>query len=160
MCRPGSPKISTSSSLAPLATAACSVNDGAEFTNTLSARATNAAIDWKRRGVSDGQVIQGVQADLDDQSDKWIDGVGSKGANEAFAEGREAGYAEYADEIGSVIYSAILDLMTCEACQAADGQQGATPDEIDDVPNPDCDGGDKCRCVHVYVFAGEVASKK
>ena len=131
-----------------------------EFTNTLSARATNAAIDWKRRGVSDGQVIQGVQADLDDQSDKWIDGVGSKGTNEAFAEGRSAGYAEYADEIGSVIYSAILDLMTCEACQAADGTEGATPDEIDDVPNPDCDGGDKCRCVHVYVFADEVASKK
>ena len=131
-----------------------------EFTNTLSARATNAAIDWKRRGVSDGQAIQGVQADLDEQSDKWIDGVGSKGANEAFAEGRDAGYAEYKDEIGSVIYSAMLDLNCCEACVAADGQEGATPEDVPDVPNPDCDGGDKCRCVHVYVFADEVASKK
>jgi hypothetical protein len=127
-----------------------------EFTNTLSARATNAAIDRKRKGGTDGAVIQAVQSALDGQSDKWIDGVAAKGANEAFAEGRNAAYDEYADEIGSVIYSALLDLNTCENCAAADGAEGATPSEIPDVPNPDCDGGDKCRCVHVYVFKSEV----
>jgi hypothetical protein len=132
-----------------------------EFVNTLSARATNVVIDLKRKGnLSDGQIIQGVQGELDDQSDKWIDGIGSKGANEAFAEGRSAGYEQYADEISECIYSALLDLNTCEACASADGQSGPTPDDIPDTPNPDCDGGDKCRCVQVFVFNDEVKSAK
>ena len=126
-----------------------------EFTNTLSARATNAAIDRKRKGGTDGEVIQAVQQDLDDQSDKWIDGVASKGANEAFAEGRESGFEEYRDEIGSYIYSALLDLNTCEDCAAADGMEGESEDDIPDTPNPDCGGGDKCRCVKVAVFKDE-----
>ena len=132
-----------------------------EFTNTLSARATNVVIDLKRKsGLTDGEIFQAAQEALDEQSDKWIDGVGSKGANEAFAEGRDAGYEEYKDEIGSVIYSALLDTNTCEACAGADGEEGATPADVPDVPNPDCDGGDKCRCVQVFVFADEVKSEK
>ena len=53
-------------------------------------------------------------------------------------------------------YSALLDSNTCDNCGDADGEEGDTPDDITDVPNPDCDGGDKCRCVHVYVFDDEV----
>ena len=132
-----------------------------EFTNTLSSRATNVVIDLKRKaGLTDGEILQKAEEWLDEQSDKWIDGVGSKGANEAFADGRSDGYEAYADEISNVIYSALLDTGTCEACAAADGDEGATPDEITDVPNPDCDGGDRCRCVHVYVFNDEKARVK
>jgi hypothetical protein len=126
-----------------------------QFTNTLSARATNAAIDRKRKGGTDGEIIQNVQADLDDQSDKWIDSVAAKGANEAFGEGRSAGFAEFADEIDRYLYSALLDLNTCGNCAAADGAEGDTEDDIPDVPNPDCDGGDLCRCVVVAVFKDE-----
>jgi len=129
-----------------------------EFTNNLIARAVNVALDWMRRpaGATKGETILSIEGELDGQSDKWMDGVASKGTNEAFAEGRADGYEEHKDEISSVIYSALLDLNTCEACAAADGEEGATPGDIADVPNPDCDGGDKCRCVHVYVFADEV----
>ena len=129
-----------------------------EFTNNLVARAANVALDWLRRpaGATKGETILSIEAELDGQSDKWMDGVASKGTNEAFAEGRADGYEEHKDEISSVIYSALLDLNTCEACAAADGEEGATPGDIADVPNPDCDGGDKCRCVHVYVFADEI----
>ena len=129
-----------------------------EFTNGLTARAANVALDRTRRtpdGTTKGEVIRSIESDLDAQSDKWIDGVASKGANEAFADGRDAGYEQYKDEIGSVIYSALLDINTCGNCADSDGADGATPDDIPDVPNPDCDGGDKCRCVHVYVFADE-----
>lgn len=126
-----------------------------QFTNTLGARATNAAIDRKRKGGTDGEVIQGVQQDLDGQSDKWIDSVAAKGANEAFGEGRSAGFAEYADEIDHYIYSALLDLNTCGNCAAADGAEGDSEGDVPDVPNPDCDGGDLCRCVVVAVFKDE-----
>lgn len=129
-----------------------------EFVNNLVARAVNVALDWMRRpgDATKGETILSIEEELDGQSDKWIDGAASKGANEAFAEGRQDGYEEHKDEIQSVIYSALLDMNTCEACAAADGQEGATPEDIPDVPNPDCDGGDKCRCVHVFVFSDEV----
>jgi len=132
-----------------------------EFANNLQARAANLALDKQRSGgKTKGELIQEIGADLDDQSDKWIDSSASKGANEAFADGRQEGYEQYKDEIGSVIYSALLDLNTCETCAGADGQEGDTPEDIPDVPNPDCDGGDKCRCVHVYVFSDEVKGAK
>lgn len=129
-----------------------------EVINTLTQRAVNVALDWMRRpgDLSKGEIIRKIETDLDEQSDKWIDGAAAKGANEAFADGRAAGYEAYRDEIGQVIYSALLDINCCGNCAAADDASGATPDEIPDVPNPDCDGGDKCRCVHVFVFSDEV----
>lgn len=128
-----------------------------EFTNSLTARAANVALDYLRRpaGLSKGEIIRAVESDLDEQSDKWIDAGAGKGVNEAFADGRADGYEEHKDEIGSVVYSALLDINTCEACAAADGEEGATPEDIPGVPNPDCDGGDRCRCVHVFVFSDE-----
>jgi hypothetical protein len=129
-----------------------------EFTNSLTSRAAGVALDWMRRpgNATKGEIIRNIETDLDDQSDKWIDGTAAKGANEAFADGRADGYAEHADEISSVIYSALLDINTCENCAAADGEEGPTPNDITDAPNPDCDGGDRCRCVHVFVFSDEV----
>jgi phage gp29-like protein len=126
-----------------------------QYTNTLGARAANAAIDRKRKGGTDGEIIQGVHEDLDGQSDKWIDNVAGKGANEAFAEGRSAGFAEFADEIDHYIQSALLDLNTCGNCANADGAEADTEDELPGAPNPDCDGGDLCRCVIVAVFKDE-----
>lgn len=127
-----------------------------EFTNTLQSRATNVVLDKKRRGdLRAGELIREADADLDEQSDKWIDGVASKAANQSFADGRADGYEDHKDEISKVIYSSLLDGNTCEVCSEADGKEGETPDDIPSVPNPDCLGGDKCRCVHVFVFADE-----
>jgi hypothetical protein len=128
-----------------------------KFENHLTARAANVAANRMRNtgSATKGEVIQGIGSDLDEQSDKWIDGVAGEGANEAFAEGRDAGYEQYKDEIASCYYSALLDINTCETCAGADGQTAETPDELPDTPNADCDGGDKCRCVIVYVFADE-----
>ena len=131
-----------------------------EYINNLTARAANVALDWRRRPgpLSPGEVIRKIEDDLDHQSDKWIDGVASKPVNESFADGRSDAYEEHKDEISEVQYSALLDINTCENCAAADEATGATPDDIPDVPNPDCDGADRCRCVHVYVFSDEVRS--
>lgn len=128
----------------------------AEFTNNLTQRATNVTLDLKRKAdLTTGEIIQQAGQTLDEQSDRWIDAVGSKAANNAFADGRSDAYEQYKDEIERVIYSALLDINTCEACADADGQEGETEDDVPDVPNPDCDGGDRCRCVHVYVFSDE-----
>jgi phage gp29-like protein len=128
-----------------------------EYTNNLQQRAANVVLDLKRRPADKtaGQMIIDAGETLDDQSDGWIDNAAAKGASEAFAAGRNDGYEQYADEISSVQYSALLDTNTCDTCSGADGQEGDTPDDVPDVPNPDCDGGDKCRCVLVYIFGDE-----
>jgi len=129
-----------------------------EYINNLTARAANVALDWRRRpgALSPGEIIRKIEDDLDHQSDKWIDGIASKPVNESFADGRNDGYEQHKDEIAEVQYSALLDINTCENCSHADEATGPTPDDIPDVPNPDCDGADKCRCVHVYIFSDEV----
>ncbi len=128
-----------------------------EFTNNLQQRAANVALDVRRKteGKTTGQGILDAGAALDDQSEGWIDNVAGKGANEAFAAGRSAGYEDYADEIASVLYSSMLDPNSCGNCDDADGEEGKTPDDIPQVPNPDCEGKDLCRCVHVFKFADE-----
>jgi phage gp29-like protein len=126
-----------------------------EWQSVLQSRATNAMVARRvRQGATPGELIEGASEDLDGQSDKWIDGVASKGANEAFSAGRDDGFEDYADEIDHFIYSALLDINTCENCAAADGAEGSA-DEVPSVPNEDCGGGDKCRCVLVAVFKDE-----
>ncbi len=113
-------------------------------------------MDQHRRGDrGKGELIQAIGEELDGQSEKWVDRIASKGANEAFAEGRSVGFAEHADEIKEYIYSALLDIHTCPQCAGADGTSGSTEDSVPSVPNPDCDGGDMCRCVVVAVFSDE-----
>ena len=127
-----------------------------EFTGNLTARAINAALDAKKNpgDATKGEAIVQAQSDIEDATDGWIDRLSGEAANEAFGDGRLAGFGQYSDEIDRFIYSALLDLATCDACSDADGKEGAL-DEIPDAPNPDCEGGDSCRCVLVAVFGDE-----
>lgn len=55
-------------------------------------------------------------------------------------------------------YSAVLDAGTCDPCATLDGEVYDSWDAIQDVlpdggPNPDCAGGDRCRCRPVPVPA-------
>lgn len=126
-----------------------------EFTNNLQQRATNVVLDMRRKDWPVGKQITSALELLDGQADGWIDAVASKGANEGFASGRSDGFAQYAEEIAEFEYSAILDGNTCAQCSSADGERGEAEDDITPVPNPDCEGGDKCRCVHIAVFRAE-----
>lgn len=66
------------------------------------------------------------------------------------------GRSEAASILGgvtSVVYSAILDSQTCEACMADDGKTAAFNSAEHDAllpPNRDCAGGDNCRCLLTY----------
>lgn len=70
-------------------------------------------------------------------------GLGRNEAGEAFADLVAYGY-----------YSAILDDRVCGVCEEEDGREVA-PDEIA-TPNPDCEGGPRCRCVTIWVLRDEV----
>jgi len=71
---------------------------------------------------------------------------------QAFTTGRVEQGAAMAEEITSVFYSAILDSGTCNPCAAMDGEELDRDGYQSLVPNPNCEGGDRCRCQPVFVF--------
>lgn len=51
------------------------------------------------------------------------------------------------------IYTAVLDNRTCDYCEAADdGVERLAGDPALTVPNPECSGGEFCRCMVVWVL--------
>jgi hypothetical protein len=72
--------------------------------------------------------------------------------------GRSAEAASQATDIEYGIVSALLDDNTCPACEEADGFESDNLDEVEALtPNPDCDGGELCRCVPVFMVRTEAA---
>jgi hypothetical protein len=69
----------------------------------------------------------------------------------ALFSGMGATFEENAAIVGGFEYSSVLDGGTCDVCASLDGSTYESWDAIQDVlpnggPNPDCLGGDRCRC--------------
>jgi hypothetical protein len=65
--------------------------------------------------------------------------------------------ADAAGVTSSWTYSAVMDASVCDQCAELDGTTYDSWDAIQEVlpdggPNPDCDGGDRCRCQAVPEF--------
>ncbi len=123
--------------------------------NQLGARTKTAALNAQRGGQQPAP--QQIADDVDGQTDGWIDRAASEAAHQAFAQGRQDGFAAHRSEISRFIYSAMLDMNTCGECAKADGKEGQES-ELPEVPNPDCEGGAQCRCMWVAVFKDEGAA--
>lgn len=66
-------------------------------------------------------------------------------------DGRTDQAAADAAEIASATYSAVMDRNTCDTCEGQDGDETTDLDEAADwTPNPDCEGGEQCRCLVIY----------
>jgi hypothetical protein len=75
------------------------------------------------------------------------------------ANAMQAGRADKAEEskeaITRAVYSAILDENTCDACAERDFDETTDLDEAATwTPNPECAGGERCRCITIYEYAG------
>lgn len=94
-----------------------------------------------------------LRTELESQSEKYIDQYAGSTANAAISTGRDDEINDQmaTGNVGEVMYSAILDANTCSPCEEADGETASDPADLPDAPNPACDGGDKCRCIHVAV---------
>ena len=127
-----------------------------KIANDVQARGTGAAI----RAVLLGQdVRQSVTMAMDEGSTAYVTRSAAEATNWALGQGRDAEIEQRSDEIEYLVYSAVLDNSTCRPCGESDGMGGQLG-EIPDVPNPDCDGGANCRCLHIPVMAQEFKSFK
>lgn len=74
-------------------------------------------------------------------------------------DGRAAAATAAPDVVGAY-YTAVLDPNTCGECEKADDGTLLSPDAALALgpPNPDCDGGDRCRCMLVWVLSNDPAA--
>ncbi len=75
--------------------------------------------------------------------------------------GRNDQAAAMSDQIEGARYTSVLDGNTCENCAGADDDVLRPLDDpvlmAEEPPNPQCDGGERCRCMLAYELASQIA---
>lgn len=125
--------------------------------NDVQARAVGSAASASVAGITGDEVGNRVESDLEEGSTAYIDTAAGGADHVALSMGRSGEADDRSDIVSSVYFSCILDDNSCTPCSEADGETGETEDSIPPAPLDSCDGGpERCRCIHVYVFASEV----
>lgn len=117
--------------------------------NDVQARIIGAATRYALLGQSATTLINSVTNDIRSGSVVYIDRAATGLANRTLNLGRSAEAQQY--DWQRVEYSALLDQNACGPCASADGETANDEADLTPVPNPDCQGGDWCRCFHVFV---------
>jgi HK97 family phage portal protein len=117
--------------------------------NEITTRGINEYLTEK---LLDIYTTEKLELTLEDQSEKFLEQAAGNAVNAAISEGRDDEIQAQKDVVEYTEYSAVLDANTCGPCGDADGEQAEDPANLPAAPNPDCDGGDRCRCIHVAVI--------
>lgn len=114
-------------------------------------------------GITPG--IEGIGASIAAQVEARVPGAMAAAADlvsSPFDSGLNDVFLETGNLFEGWAYSAVMDKGTCEVCAEMDGTvyigyEAALEAMPEGGPNPDCDGGDRCRCRLVPLSADEVA---
>jgi hypothetical protein len=120
-------------------------------TNDVQSRLIDAAARHALLGQTGDGLINAVTNEINAGSVTYIDRAARGLANKVINIGRGDEAEARSDEWERVEYSALLDQNVCEPCAAEDGQTANSEDDLQPAPNPDCLGGDYCRCFHVWI---------
>lgn len=124
----------------------------------LLATARAEALRLSRAGWDEDEIEDALKIHMGELSDADIKRVANTEVNEGFSMGRVAAAEELKDRIERVVYSAILDNNVCQVCEDLDGEEfDIDSDEYEEhmPPNPNCEGGDQCRCAYIYTLKEE-----
>ena len=119
--------------------------------NDVQSRIVGAATRFALLGLTGAALMAAIQGEISAGSVGYIDRASTGLANRVLNIGREDEAERRKDEWSRVEYSALLDANVCEPCAAEDGQEAENEADLTPVPNPECLGGDWCRCFHVFV---------
>ena len=131
------------------------VTDG-RVVNDVQSRIIAAAARFTLLGVAGTALLGAIQKELADGSVSYIDRASTGLANRVINIGRGDEARSRSNEWERVEYSALLDNNVCGPCAEKDGQEAQNESELTPVPNPECEGGDWCRCFHVFVAEGNM----
>jgi len=117
-------------------------------TNDVQSRIIASAAKYAAFGFVAAALLDAVQQDVISGSTSYIERTATGAANRSLSIGR-SDEAEQHDNV-TVEYSALLDNNVCGPCAAEDGTTATNEADLQPAPNPECEGGDWCRCFHVY----------
>jgi hypothetical protein len=123
--------------------------------NKLKSAASFEILRQIKAGVVDRAALTAVLTAL---SDKEVLASARYSVAEAFGFGRSVEAEREKDDIDRCQYSAILDSKVCSVCEPLDGEEWPFDDPRTDKyasGNPDCLGGNMCRCLLVYIAKSE-----
>lgn len=120
--------------------------------NSVQSTAAGILATLATLGVTGAELRSRIESQMGESSSAYVDSSAGAAANKAMNKGRDAEIEARSDEIDRIQYSALLDVNTCEQCEAADGEEAASVADLPPAPNDQCLGGDKCRCFHVAVW--------
>lgn len=127
---------------------------GSRTANEIQARITAAAARYRLLGLEGAALNEAIAKEMADGSVSYIDRAAHGVANRVLNIGRSREADDRKDEWENVEYSALLDQNVCDPCAADDGETSTSEVDLTDTPNPDCAGGDWCRCFHVFIAPG------
>lgn len=119
--------------------------------NDVQSRIIAAATRFSLLGLTDSELSTAVQNEIATGSVSYIDRASTGLANRVISIGRGDEAQSRRDEWSRVEYSALLDQNVCGPCASSDGEEADNEDDLTSTPNPECEGGDWCRCFHVFV---------
>jgi hypothetical protein len=120
-------------------------------TNDVQSRIIAAAARHSLLGLTGAALIAAVTSEIATGSVGYIDRAATGLANRVISIGRSDEAENRRDEWERVEYSALLDQNVCQPCADEDGKTATNEDDLQPAPNPECAGGDWCRCFHVWI---------
>ena len=97
------------------------------------------------------KLIEKLKETFKNASLKFLENIAARSASKAVNLGRETETGKREGEWTKIQYSAIFDKNLCRSCKRADGRTATNQKDLPRVPNPECEGGDQCRCFHVVI---------
>jgi len=119
--------------------------------NDVQARIIAAVARFTLLGLTGSELSKAVRDEVETGSVSYIDRAATGLANKVLNFGRSREAEDRSDEWDRVEYSAILDQNVCSPCAAEDGKTAKDEADLQPTPNPECEGGDWCRCFWVYL---------
>lgn len=123
------------------------------------ARILETGLRLRRTGLRGPALEAAILAELRDAIPASVKADATGEINEAFGLGRATEASARSDEIQDVLYSALMDVNTCDPCAALDGEVMAydSPRYWQTMPPySGCEGNkgkpDACRCVHLFRY--------
>lgn len=123
----------------------------ARVANDVQSRIVAAAARFALLGLVGVPLLDAIRTEVNAGSVGYIDRASTGLANRVINIGRMDEAERRRDEWGRVEYSALLDQNVCGPCAAEDGKEAQNEADLTPTPNPECEGGDWCRCFHVFI---------
>jgi len=118
--------------------------------------ALKAAVPLMKEGLAKEVLYDNLLDQLVEISEKGLRMECVGAITEAINEGRADFAAAAAHEYEKGIRSGLLDENICTHCSSEDGNEFSVEEAVDvTLPDPGCEGGDRCRCLMVYVSKAE-----